>query len=69
MAWTQSDIDDLKAKILTLEQEVRYADKGVKYQPLENALQLLKVMEAEVGSSSSTATSCGRSTFASFCSE
>ena len=66
MAWTQNDIDALKAAIATGTKSVAYQDRTVVYQDIDSMLKALQAMEAEVaGPGSST----GRSTLASFPSE
>ncbi len=61
MAWTQSDIDALKAAIAKGVRTVAYADRTVSYNTPQEMIAVLAMMEAEV--SQSTA---GRSTVASF---
>lgn len=65
MAWTQSDVDVLKAAIKNGVKSVGYADRSVTYHSLAEMLQVLAAMEAEVASAGST-TSEGRSTLVSF---
>ena len=46
MAWTQTDIDKLRAAIATGALSVRYADKSVTYRSLAEMKDLLALMEA-----------------------
>lgn len=62
MAWTQSDIDALKAAIASGVKSVAYSDKTVTYHSLSEMLQALAAMEAEVAGGSGGR----RSTYASF---
>ena len=48
MAWTQDDIDNLRALIGTGAQEVEYADKKLKLRSLAEMRNLLAEMEAQV---------------------
>lgn len=48
MAYTQSDIDALKASIKSGQQRVRFADREVTYRSIEEMQRILAVMEAEV---------------------
>jgi hypothetical protein len=48
MAWTQQDIDTLKAAIAKGEKQVAFADRSVTYRSLEEMLAALRLMEAEV---------------------
>lgn len=53
MAWTQTDIDALKAAIATGALKVRYADgREVVYRSLEDMRAILNDMEAEVSPAS-----------------
>lgn len=65
MAWTQAEIDTLKAAIAKGVKTVAYSDKTITYQNLEEMLQALNVMEGNVEAEASAATG-SRSTFASF---
>ena len=51
MAFTQSDIDALKASIAGGELRVRFADREVEYRNLDEMLRLLSRMETEVAQS------------------
>jgi hypothetical protein len=64
VAWTQSDVDRLKAAIASGTKSVAYADKTITYQDLDSMLKALTAMEAEVAGSGATGGT--RSTFASF---
>lgn len=46
MAWTQSDIDALKAAIATGLRTVTYSDRTVTYQTTEDMLRVLSAMES-----------------------
>ena len=48
MAWTQQEIDALKAAIAKGEKQVAFADRSVTYRSLEEMLAALRLMEAEV---------------------
>lgn len=48
MAWTQSDIDTLKAAIASGVLEVEYHDRRVKYQTTREMLEALGLMQQEV---------------------
>lgn len=48
MAWTQAEIDALKAAIAKGEKQVAFADRSVTYRSLEEMLEALRLMEAEV---------------------
>ena len=62
MAWTQADVDELKAAIGAGHKSVRYGNgNAVEYHSLQEMMQALSAMESEVSQSSS-----GRSTYASF---
>lgn len=56
MAWTQADIDALKAKIATANRRVTHGDTSVEKHDLTQMLALLKKMETEVAQSSPDAT-------------
>lgn len=62
MAWTQADIDTLKAAIASGILSVQYTDKLIRYQSTSDMLKALAAMEGEVAG----ATTSGRSTFAGF---
>ena len=48
MAYTQADVDALKAAIATGARRVRYADKDVEYRSLEEMKETLRDMQTEV---------------------
>lgn len=54
MAWTQTDIDALKAAIAKAERRVTYGDKTVEYRDMSEMLRALKVIEAEVAATNGT---------------
>lgn len=54
MAWTQAEIDILKASIASGERRVKYQDKEVEYRSLAEMKEILRGMEAEVSPSSVT---------------
>ena len=64
MAWTQADLDALKAKRAKGIQSVRYADKGVTYQGDAELSKLQGEMEREIAAESGL--SGTRTTRASF---
>ncbi|MFZ1057692.1 MAG: hypothetical protein WAP47_00730 [Candidatus Rokuibacteriota bacterium] len=55
MAWTQTDIDALKAAIKTGHRRVTYGDKTVEYQTMAEMIRLLALMEADVAATNGTA--------------
>jgi hypothetical protein len=57
MAWTQSDIDALKAAIKTGVRRVTFGDQTTEYQDMAAMIRALKLMEAEVVAAAGTATS------------
>lgn len=57
MAWTQTDIDALKAAIKTGIRRVTYTDKTVEYQDMSAMIRALKLMEAEVAPAAARADS------------
>lgn len=59
MAWTQAEIDALKAAIATGVKSVTYTDRTVVYHSLAEQMQALAAMEAEVNPSA------GRTTYVS----
>lgn len=61
MAWTQSDIDALKAAIARGVRTVSSQGRTVTYHSLDEMLKALAAMESEVAG---TSTSSGRSTYA-----
>lgn len=50
MAYTQADIDELKAAIVARKgaSETSFADRSVKYASIEEMMNLLSVMQGEV---------------------
>lgn len=52
MAWTQGDVDALKAAIKAGRKKVKYADKEVEYHSLTEQMALLDRMELSVRSTS-----------------
>jgi hypothetical protein len=66
VAWTQTDIDLLKAAIARGVKRVQYADREVEYPSLKEMRELLAEMEAVVTTPSDSLTSGGRSTLATF---
>lgn len=57
MAWTQSDVDALKAAIKTGVRRVSFGDQTTEFQDTASMLRALRLMEAEVATASGTATS------------
>lgn len=55
MAWTQSDIDALKAAIKTGVRRVTFGDQTTEYQDLASMIRALRLMEAEVAQTNGTA--------------
>lgn len=64
MAWTQADVDALKAKIARAVKATASGDKSVTNQDMSQMLMALQAMEAEV-SSGTSGESLGRCTIAS----
>ena len=63
MAWTQTDVDALKAAIATGALEVRYADgRHVRYRSLADMERTLALMQGEVAGTAATP----RVTYAAF---
>lgn len=59
MAWTQADIDALKTLIATGAESVSYGGppaRSMTTRPLDEMLQLLALMEAEVNAAAGTGT-------------
>jgi hypothetical protein len=54
MAWTQSDIDALKAALKTNTLSVRHGETSITYRSQGEMLKLLDIMEAEVNGASLT---------------
>lgn len=48
MAWTQTDIDKLKAAIAQGATKVKFADREVTYRSLEEMRETLRLLQAEV---------------------
>jgi hypothetical protein len=63
VAWTQTDVDRLKAAIASGTRSVAYADKVVQYQDITSMMTALTAMLAEVAG---PASSGSRSTYAGF---
>lgn len=53
MAWSQSDIDTLKAAMAKGVKRVRYSSGEVEYQSASEMMELLRTMEREVAADSS----------------
>jgi hypothetical protein len=54
MAWTQTDIDKLKAAMAQGARRVKYADREVEYRDLAEMRQTLGLMESEVNAAAGT---------------
>lgn len=52
MAWTQTDIDKLKAAIAQGATKVKFADREVTYRSLDEMRETLRILQAEVDSAS-----------------
>jgi|GEM_PF-2951174 len=59
MAWTQSDIDALKAAIALGVKRVEYDGQSVTYQSREEMMATLESMEAEVAAATTGSTAKG----------
>lgn len=57
MAWTQADVDALKAAIKTGVRRVTFGDQTTEYQDVASMIRALRLMEAEVATTNGTATS------------
>lgn len=55
MAWTQADVDALKAAIATGIRRVRYNDREVEYQSIDQMQAALGLMAQEVATATGTA--------------
>lgn len=68
MAWTQAEIDALKAAIGAGVKRVAYSDHTVEYHTLQEMMAALAIMETVVDSGANVAgaATTGRSTVASF---
>ena len=64
MAYTQDDIDRLKAVIASGVQRANYNGRDVTYASLDKLIALLRIMEAEVGAA--TGVPVTRRSYASF---
>lgn len=53
MAWSQSDIDTLKAAMAKGVKRVRYSSGEVEYQSVSEMMDLLRTMERELNADSS----------------
>lgn len=51
MAWTQTDVDTLKAAIASGILHVAYADRTITYKSTDEQLKALALMQAEVNTS------------------
>lgn len=49
MAWTQADLDAIKAAIAGGSVKVKYADREVQYQTLTDLLKIKNLIEKELG--------------------
>ena len=49
MAWTQADVDRIKAAIARGEKTVQFADRSVTYRSLDEMFKTLQAIEAELG--------------------
>lgn len=56
MAWTQEQVDALKAKIARAEKSISYGDKRVDYAELKDMISLLKMMESSIASAAEKTT-------------
>ena len=56
MAWTQNDVDKLKAAIATGELQVQYPNGMVKYRSYDEMMSILADMQAEVNASNPQST-------------
>lgn len=54
MAWTQSDIDALKAAIATGARDVSYSDRRVSYRSLDEMRTILRMVTDEVNETTRT---------------
>lgn len=54
MAYTQADLDAIKAAIATGAKKVKFRDKEVEYNSIEELLQAQAAIESELGQSVST---------------
>lgn len=56
MAWTQSDIDTLKAAIISRQgaRSITFSDQSVTFDSIDDMLKLLAVMAAEVAGASTS---------------
>lgn len=54
MAWTQTDVDALKAAIASGQLIVRSADRMINYRTLDEMRETLDLMEAEVSGNTAT---------------
>lgn len=56
MAWNQTDIDALKGAIKTGIRRVTFTDRTVEYQDMTAMIRALRIMEAEVATSTTKTT-------------
>lgn len=54
MAWSQADVDAVKAALAKGERRVQFADRSVEYRSTDELLQILRAMEAELDAAAST---------------
>jgi hypothetical protein len=54
MAWTQADVDTLKAAMAKGEKSVTFADRSVVYRDVSEMREALAMIEAEVATTSAT---------------
>lgn len=52
MAWTQTDVDKLKAAIAQGATKVKFADREVTYRSLDEMRETLRMIQAEVDTAS-----------------
>jgi hypothetical protein len=55
MAWTQTDIDKLKAAIASGARRVRYNDREIEYQTTDDMLKALALAQQEVNAAAGNA--------------
>lgn len=56
IVYTQTDLDNLNAALLTGAEEVRIGDRVIRYRSQEKLLQLIKIVSAYLDSASKTTT-------------
>lgn len=57
MAWTQADVDALKAAIKSGVRRVTFGDQTTEYQDTASMIRALRLMEGEVATAAGTVTS------------